>query len=270
MFARRFLVVAVAGLMATSCAGTDTVPSVDPTVAAQRWRYTQLERIRSTFIDTTAAGIERPDGYDAAGVELWEHYSDAEAAFDDLESDIENDATVDATVDVWVEATKALFVHAYGSGIAADMIAAEIEQRPANIVESSVVPFDDGRPVAVIELDQTLRQDGCEAVKGEYYVWFGQTNIDEIAARASVLARYALDQAATAGCDWAIVELTQHALGISGLHATSDATAIRSGRTPGPPSPLVQVAASIRCAPGVTEQPRSGTGPVVQSVAGPA
>ena len=204
----------MAGLLVASCSGADTDPSVDPAVAAQRWQYTQLESIRSTFIDSAATGIEHPDGYDAAGVELWDHYRDTQAAIDDLESDVGDDATVDA----WVETTKALFVHAYGSGLAADMIAAEIEQRPAKVVESSVVPFDDGRPVTVVELDQTLRQDGCDAIKGEFYVWSGQTNIDEIADRASVFARYALDQAAIAGCDWAIIELTQQALGISGLH----------------------------------------------------
>jgi hypothetical protein len=218
MLARRLSVVAVAGLLVGSCSGADADPSVDPTVAAQSWRYVQLESIRSTFVDAAAIGIGLPDGYDDAGVELWEHYRDAEVAIDDLDPNIRDDATEDATVDAWVEATKALFVYAYGSGLATDMIASEIERRPANVVESSVVPFEDGRPVAVIELDQALRRDGCEAAKRQFYEWFGQTNIDEIAGRASVFARYALDQAATAGCNWAIIELTQHALGITGLH----------------------------------------------------
>ena len=249
MLARRILAVAVAGLLAVSCSGADTEPAVDPTVAAQRRQYTQLESIRSTFIDSAATGIEHPDGYDAAGVELWDHYRDTQAAIDDLESDVGDDATVD----VWVEATKALFVHAYGSGLAADMIASEIEQRPATVVESSVVPFDDGRPVTVVELDQTLRQDGCDAIEGEYNVWVGQTNIDEIAGRASIFARYALDQAATAGCDWAIIELTQQTLRISGLHADSDATDDEQSATATTTDTTIAAATTTTPAPAPTQ-----------------
>ncbi len=100
---RRFLAVAVAGLLAVSCSAVDADPSVDPTVAAQRWQYTQLETIRSTFIDSVAPGIEQPDGYDDAGSELWGHYRDTQAAMDDLDSSIRDDVNEDTTFDAWIE-----------------------------------------------------------------------------------------------------------------------------------------------------------------------
>ena len=85
-------------------------------------------------------------------------------------------------------------------------------------VESATVTFEDGRPAAIGELDLVLQRDGCDEIRGEYHVWLGQTNIDEISGRASAFARYALDQAAAAGCDWAIIELVGQALNISSLH----------------------------------------------------
>ena len=117
-----------------------------------------------------------------------------------------------------IEATKALFVHAYSTGIADEMIARSMEKGSVGIVvESATVPFVNGRPAAVGELDLVLRRDGCDGIRGEYNVWLGQTNIDEISGRASAFARYALDHAAGAECDWAIIELVGQALNISGL-----------------------------------------------------
>ena len=45
---RRFLAVAMAGILAVSCSAADADPSVDPTVAPQRWQYTPLEAFGAT------------------------------------------------------------------------------------------------------------------------------------------------------------------------------------------------------------------------------
>jgi hypothetical protein len=218
MCTRRILSVIVAVLLASSCSGDEPSPATAPTVPAQRREYAQIDNISSTFLDTWERGISRPDGYDATGVELWNSYRDAKLAIrapSSLDDELENEEQVTELI----EATKALFVYAYSTGIADEMIARSMEEGAYGIaVESATVTFEDGRPAAIGELDLVLQRDGCDEIRGEYHVWLGQTNIDEISGRASAFARYALDQAAAAGCDWAIIELVGQALNISSLH----------------------------------------------------
>ena len=213
MGARRILSVVATVLLAASCSGDGAGSATTPTVPPQRWEYTQLYSISTTFLDSLEPGLSRPDGFDATGVELWNRYRDAETALRDLSSDDDDQAPVTELI----EATKALFVHAYSTGIADEMIAGAIAESPAVVVESAIVPFGDGRPIVIGELELVLQRDGCDEIEGEYHVWLGQTNIDEISGRASIFARYAVDQAAAAGCEWALIELVGQALNISGL-----------------------------------------------------
>ena len=193
--------IAAVVLLATACSGNDAGLGTVPTTPAQRWEYTQLYSIGGTFLDTFEPGLTRPDGFDATGIELWNRYRDAATtlAGDTSESQ--------APVDELVAVTGALFAHVYTTGIADEMIARQIAASPAAVAESADVPFEAGRPVVVGELDAVLQRDGCAGIEDEYHLWLGQTTIDEIAGRASVFARYALDRAASAGCDWALTEL---------------------------------------------------------------
>ena len=218
MCIRRILSVAAAVLLASSCSSDEASPATISTVPAPSWEYAQIVSVSSTFLDTLEPGLSRPDGYDATGVELWTSYRDAEMALRSPSSNDDNYDNNTEQVSELIEATKALFVHAYSTGIADEMIARSMEKGSVGIVvESATVPFENGRPAAVGELDLVLRRDGCDGIRGEYNVWLGQTNIDEISGRASAFARYALDHAAGAECDWAIIELVGQALNISGL-----------------------------------------------------
>ena len=209
----RILSVIAIVLLAAGCSGDDAGPSTTPTAAPQSWQYTQLYSITSTFLDSLEPGLSRPDGFDAAGVELWNRYRDAQVTLRELSSDADDQQPVTELID----AAKAVFVHLYSTGTADEMIARDIEESPAIVVESVMVPFENGRPAAVGELDLVLQRDGCDEIEDDYYVWLGQTTIDEISGRASVFARYAIDQAAATGCDWAFIELVEHALNISGI-----------------------------------------------------
>ena len=213
MGTRRILSIVAAVLLAASCSGDDASLTTTSTMPMHGWEYTQLYTISTTFLDSLDPGLSRPDGFDATGVELWNDYREAEVALRDPSSDDENQTQVTELI----EATKALFVHAYSTGIAEEMIARDIAESPAMVEESVMVPFEDGRPAAVSELDLALQRDGCDGIEDEFHVWLGQTNIDEISGRADIFARYAIDQAAAAGCEWAFIELVGQALNISGL-----------------------------------------------------
>lgn len=199
--------------LAAGCTGDDAGPSTAPTVAPQAWQYTQLYSIGSTFLDSLEPGLSRPDGFDVTGVELWNRYRDAQLTLRDLSSDADDQQPVAELIDT----AKAVFVHVYSTGAADEMIARDIEESPGVVVESAVVPFENGRPAAVGDIDLVLQRDGCDEIEDDYYVWLGQTTIDEISGRASVFARYAIDQAAAAGCEWAFIQLVEHALNISGI-----------------------------------------------------
>ena len=210
---RRVLSVIAIVLLAAGCSGDDAGPSTTPTAAPQSWQYTQLYSISSTFLDSLEPGLSRPDGFDATGAELWNRYRDAQVTVRELSSDADDQQPVTELID----ATKAVFVHLYSTGTADEMIARDIEESPGIVVEGAMVPFENGRPAAVGELDLVLQRDGCDEIEDGYYVWLGQTTIDEISGRASLFARYAIDQAAAAGCEWAFIELVEHALNISGI-----------------------------------------------------
>lgn len=210
---RRILAAIAIVLLAAACSGDDAGPATTPTAAPQSWQYTQLYSISSTFLDSLEPGLSRPDGFDATGVELWNRYRDAQVTLRELSSDADDQQQVTELI----EATKAIFVHVYSTGTADDMIAQDIEDSPGIVVESATVPFENGRPAAIGELDLVLQRDGCDEIEDDYYVWLGQTTIDEISGRASLFARYAIDQAAAAGCEWAFIEIVEQALNISGI-----------------------------------------------------
>jgi uncharacterized protein YoaH (UPF0181 family) len=208
--------IAAGSLLLAACSDDAAEPPTEPKAPPATWAYPGLSTIGDAYLSSSDP-TSPPGGLDPEGVELWQRYREADAAHEDPPPG-SSEQRREELFDEYVEAIQDLFAHLFSTGIHEELVAQDLARNSSTVDETESFPFTDERPDAVHDIDAALEEGGCEAVEGEYYPWLGQTNIDEVAGHAEVFARYALDRAAAAGCDWAVLELIEQAIQVSGLH----------------------------------------------------